>query len=221
MKIGNFTAIWLSPSLALGPPSPYRQCLGGVLVTQLGQAHGIEQMADGRLQLLHRPLQVAAQLLRTSTVLEAAHDADRSLERPDDLPHRDVARPARQDVAALGSVLANDQAALGEPLQDLRKQLGGNTELLRDALGADSAEPVVAGDVVDRHQPVIGSLREPEHRCLPLIPDSFYRRPFQSHSHTAPATRQREMLAVTERSPAAAAVPRGRAQARLWGQTQF
>src|SRR5262245_42759117 len=110
MKIGNFTAIRLSPSLVLGPPSPYRQCLGRVLVAQLGQAHGVEQMADRRLQLLHRPLEVAAQLLRTSTVVETAHDADRSLERPDDFADRDVPRPARQDVAALRPVLAHDRS---------------------------------------------------------------------------------------------------------------
>src|SRR5215470_7396899 len=190
MKIGNFTAIRLSPSLARGPASPYCQGLGGVLVTQLGQAHGLEQMADRRLQLLYRPLQVAAQLLRTSAVVETAHDADRSLEGPDDLADRDVGRPARQDIAALGSVLAHDQPALGEALQDLRKKLRRNAELLRDPLRTDRAEPVVAGDVVDRHQPVIGTLRKPEHRPDSPIPDSFYRRLFQSHSHTGPATRQ-------------------------------
>src|SRR5262245_62115029 len=181
MKIGNFTAIRLSPSLVLGPPSPYRQCLGRVLVAQLGQAHGVEQMADRRLQLLHRPLEVAAQLLRTSTVVETAHDADRSLERPDDLSYRDVVRATRQDVPPLGPVLADDQPALGELLQNFRQELGGNTELLRDPLGADGTEPVVAGNVMDRHQPVIGALRKPEHRCGPLIPDSFYRRLFQSY----------------------------------------
>src|SRR5262245_50858733 len=200
MKIGNFTAIRLSPSLALGPSSPYRQGLGGVLVAQLGQAHGVEQMADRRLQLLHRPLQVAAQLLRTSTVLETAHDTDRSLERPDDLADRDVGRPARQNVAALGAVLAHDQPALGEALQDLREKLRGNAELLRDPLRADRAEPVSAGDVVDRHQPVIGTLRKPEHRPDSPIPDSFDRRLFQSHSHTGPTPRQPETLVPTETS---------------------
>src|SRR5258705_8773536 len=103
MKVGNFSAIWLSPSLALGsPPSPYRQWFGGVLVAQLGHAHGVEQMADRRLQLLHRPLQVAAQLLRTSSVAEAAHHADRSLERADNLPDQYITATAPQNVPPPG-----------------------------------------------------------------------------------------------------------------------
>src|SRR5437867_8863948 len=115
MKMGNLSAIWISPSLA-GSVSLDRQCFGGVLVAQLGQAHGIEQPADRRLQLLHGSSQVAAKLLRASSVVEAAHDVDRPLERADDLPDRDIAGTARQDVPALGPVLADDQPALGELL---------------------------------------------------------------------------------------------------------
>src|SRR5713101_4513241 len=145
MKMGNFSAIWISPSLA-GSVSLDRQCFGDVLVAQLGQAHGIEQLADRRLQLLHGSPQVAAKLLRASSVVEAAHDVDRPLERADDLPDGDVARVAHQYVPSLGSVLADDQPALGESLR------------------ADSAELVVDGNIVNRHQPIIGALGEAEHR---------------------------------------------------------
>ena len=50
---------------------------------------------------------------------------------------------------------------------------------------------VVRGDVVDRHQPVVGALGEPQHdEVAPVlaseyIPDFLGRRPIQSDSHTA------------------------------------
>src|SRR6267142_3404246 len=134
MKIGNFS-IWLSPSRAGAcPVSLDRQNLGNRLVAQLGQAHVVEQLADRRLQLLHRPLEIAAGLLRAPRALQAAHDADRPLEGADHLADRDVARVTRQHVSALRPVLADDELTLGEALQDLREQLGGNSELLGDPL---------------------------------------------------------------------------------------
>src|SRR5258705_2322246 len=167
MKIGNFS-IWLSPSRAGAcPVSLDRQNLGNSLVAQLGQAHVVEQLADRRLQLLHRPLEIAAGLLRAPRALQAAHDADRPLEGADHLADRDVAGVTRQHVSALRPVLADDELTLGEALQDLREQLGGNSELLGDPLGADGSEAVVRGDVVDRHQPVVGALRKAEHRLYP------------------------------------------------------
>src|SRR5437867_4445655 len=197
MKIGNFS-IWLSPSRAGAcPASLDRQDLGRILVAQLGQAHGVEQPADRRLQLLHGPLEIAARLLRTTGLVEAAHDADRPLECPHHLTDRDVAGAPGQDVSALGAVLADDEPPLREPLEDLGEQLGRDPELLRDPLGADGPEVVVRGDVVDRHQPVVGALGKAEHSCLALvserslvmakvpIADSFYRRLFQSHSTPA------------------------------------
>src|SRR6266849_646906 len=205
MKIGNFSAIWISPSLAV---SLDRQCFGDALVAQLGQTHGIEQLTDRRLQLLHGSLQVAAKLLRASSVVEAALDVVRPLERADDLPDGDVARVARQYVPSLGSVLADDQPALGESLQDLSQELGRDAELFRDPLRADSAELVVDGDIVNRHQPIIGALGKAEHRQSTLaseltscdiklsITDLFSRRSFQSYSHTGSAWRQPERLVI-------------------------
>src|SRR6266850_720315 len=103
MKIGNFS-IWLSPSRAGAcPASLYRENLGSRLVAQLGQAHGVEQMTDRRLQLLHGPLEIAARLLRTPCPVQAAHDADRALERANHFPDRDVAGVPHQPViGALG-----------------------------------------------------------------------------------------------------------------------
>src|SRR5262245_6509998 len=164
MKMGNFS-IWLSPSRAGGcPASLDRQNLGQRLVAELGQAHRVEQVADRRLQLLHGPLEIAPRLLRTPGLFQTAHDADRPLERAHHFADRDVAGMARQDVASLGPVLADDELALGEALEDLREQLGRYPELLRDPLGADGSQAVVRGDVVDRHQPVIGALGKAEHR---------------------------------------------------------
>src|SRR6266478_6108018 len=139
MKMGNLSAIWISPSLA-GSVSLDLQCFGDALVAQLGQTHGIEQLTDRRLQLLHGSPQVAAKLLRASSVVEAAHDVDRPLERADDLPDGDVARVARQYVPSLGSVLADDQPALGESLQDLSQELGRDAELFRNPLRANRSE---------------------------------------------------------------------------------
>src|SRR2546425_11161431 len=163
MKMGNLSAIWISPSLA-SSVSPDRQCFGDALVAQLGQTHGIEQLTDRRLQLLHGSPQVAAKLLRASSVVEAAHDVDRPLERADDFPDGDVAWVARQYVPSLGSVLADDQPALCQSLQDLREQLGRDAELFRDPLRADGTGLVVDCDIVNRHQPIIGALGKAEHR---------------------------------------------------------
>src|SRR5262249_42994493 len=127
-------------------------------------------MADRRLQLLHGPLEIAARLLRTPGLFQTAHDADRPLERAYHFAHRDVAGVARQGVASLGPVLADDEPALGEALEDLREQLGRYPALLRDPLGAGSSKAVVRGDVVDRHQPVIGALGKGEHRLYPSSP---------------------------------------------------
>src|SRR5438093_3174228 len=117
--MGNFSAICLSPSLAAWPISRYRQHFRDALIAQLRQTHGVEQLADRRLQFLHRPSKIAAGLLRAPAVVETAHNADRPLERADDLSDGDVARMAGQRVPALGTVLADDKPALGEALQDL------------------------------------------------------------------------------------------------------
>jgi len=164
MKIGNFS-IWLSPSGAGAcPASLDRQDLGRSLVAQLRQAHRVEQLADRRLQLLHGALEIAPPLLRAPRPVEAAHDADRPLERAHHLADRDVAGVTCQNVAPLWAVLAHDELTLREALQDLGEQLGRDPELFRDPLGADGSEAVVRGDVMDRHQPVVGALRKAEHR---------------------------------------------------------
>src|SRR5215831_3593963 len=107
MKIGNFS-IWLSPSRAGAcPASLDRQDFGCSLVAQLGQAHRVEELADRRLQLLHGTLEIATQLLRAPLGVEAAHDADRPLERAHYLADRDVAGVSCQHVAPLGAVLAD------------------------------------------------------------------------------------------------------------------
>ena len=62
--------------------------------------------------------------------------------------------------------MADDQPLLGEPLEDLGQQLLWNRELLRDTLGADGTL-VVNGDVVNRHEAVIGALGEAKHLPIP------------------------------------------------------
>src|SRR6267378_5449330 len=119
MKIGNFS-IWLSPSRAGAcPASLDRQNLGHRLVAQLGQAHRIEELTDRDLQLLHGPLEIAARLLRTPCAVQAAHDADRSLERAHHLADRDVAGMPRQRVAPFRAVLTDDELTFREVLEDL------------------------------------------------------------------------------------------------------
>src|SRR5438270_10243243 len=175
MKIGNFSAIDFA--LPVRSSGPDRENLGHVLGRQLGQAHGVQHLGDRHLELLHRPAQAAALHLRARAVLQAGDDVDRPLERPDDLAYRDLRRPPRQHVAPLGAVLADDQPLLGEPLEDLGQQLLWNRELLRDTLGADGTL-VVNGDVVNRHQAVIGALGEAKHLPIPSDPTAGYARQF-------------------------------------------
>ena len=143
--------------------------LGNVIGHQLGQAHRVEHLADGDLDLLHRPSQVAARHLRALTVaLHALDDVDRALERPHHPPDSNLGRPQGQNVSAFRPVLADDQPLASKPLEDLREQLGWNPELIRDPLRAHRAVVLVDGDVVDRHQPVVGTLGKAKHRVPPV-----------------------------------------------------
>ena len=130
-------------------------------------------MADGRLDLLDRPPQIALLHLRTVGILEAGDNVDRPLQRSDHLPHRDLGRSACQRVTALRPVRAHDESLLGQPLENLRHQLGRDRELLGDALGAHGAEAVLDGDIMNRHQPVIGTLGEAEHPVFSSSPFEF------------------------------------------------
>src|SRR5687767_14235859 len=198
MKIGNFSAIFSSPL--------DRQQLGNVVAGQLGQAHRVEHLTDRRLELVHRASQVAALDLSTVAALETAHDVDRPLQRADHLAHRDLHGAAGQRIAALWTVLALDQPLLGEALEDLRHELGRDGELLGDSLGAHRADGVVNGDIMNRHQPVIGALGESKHvltvLALPTksIPDAFDRRLFRSDSPTHPRRCQRKGHPMNEKS---------------------
>src|SRR5216117_4014202 len=190
MKIGNFSPIVLYPLRKLasdgGGPAPRRlrlalpdrQQFRHVGARQLGQAHGVQHLRDRRLDLVDGSPQVALLHLRALGIFQARDDVDRPLQRSDHLAHRDLGRPARQRVAALGPVGADDQPLLGQPLEDLGHELRRDRELLGDPLGAHGAEAVVDGDIMNRHQPVIGALGESEHSvtcpCLSRLP--LYRR---------------------------------------------
>src|SRR3972149_10389261 len=82
--------------------------------SELGQRHGVEQAADAGLDFLRRPAEVAARVLRAAVAIgHAADDLDGALEGPHHLPDRDCLGPARQHVAALGTVVARDEPAPG------------------------------------------------------------------------------------------------------------
>src|SRR6266446_6227383 len=169
MKIGNFSPIVLYP---------LRKLASDVGARQLGQAHGVQHLRDRRLDLVDGSPQVALLHLRALGIFQARDDVDRPLQRSDHLAHRDLGGAARQRVAALGPVGADDQPLLGQPLEDLGHELRRDRELLGDPLGAHGAEAVVDGDIMNRHQPVIGALGESEHSvtcpCLSRLP--LYRR---------------------------------------------
>src|SRR3989441_9178659 len=168
-----------APRLAL----PNREQLGHVIGHQLGQTHRVQHLADRDLDLLHRPPQVAARHLRAITVaFHALHDVDRALEHPHHLSYRDLSRPPREHVAAFRPVPADDQPLPCQPLEDLGQELGRDPELVRDPLSAHRAVVLVDSDVMDSHQPVVGTLGEAQHHVLPLKGDSLSRRPFQSES---------------------------------------
>src|SRR5947207_200269 len=182
MKIGNFNAIDSLSSSTLCPDHEQLRHVGAV---QLGQTHRVEHPADRRLDLLHGPSKVAVRHLRAfARRLETADDVDRPLQRPDHVPDGDLAGASREEVSTLRAILTRDQPLLREALQDLGEKLRRDVELVRDPLGAHHAAILVDRDVVDRHQPVVRSLREPQHPAPPSIPDDFYRRPLQSEFGT-------------------------------------
>src|SRR2546429_432531 len=123
------------------------------------------------------PPQLPLSYLRALRVLQARHDVDRSLQRRDHLPAGDLRRRARRRVAALGPVGAAARPLLGEPLEDLGHELRRDRELLGNPLGAHRTEAVVDGDIMNRHQPVIGALGESKHSVTrPCLSIPLYRR---------------------------------------------
>src|SRR5438309_6589663 len=161
--------VFLSRLLSL-----HRKQFRNVPTHQLGEAHRVEQLADGRLDLLDGPAEGAARHLgAVALVVVAAHDGDRPLERPHHLPDRDLLRLVREPVAALRAVLAHDQAPLRQTLEDLGEELGRDVELLRDLLDRDRTQALVEGDVLDRHQSIIHALRKAEHRLLVSRPKAY------------------------------------------------
>src|SRR6266545_936282 len=100
MKIGSFNAMPSFSSSLMNERQ--RGPRSGRLRPQLRERHAVQYVADAGLDLLHRSPQVAARELRAIVALaHAAHHADRALERPDDLPERDLRRVPGQHVAAL------------------------------------------------------------------------------------------------------------------------
>src|SRR5438105_5390043 len=98
MKIGNFSPIpvtlsgsrylFISSPRTAGPQPrdvlrlalPFdRQQFRYVGARQLGQAHRVQHLADGRLDFVDGPPQIALFHLRALRVLQARHDVDRSL----------------------------------------------------------------------------------------------------------------------------------------------
>src|SRR5216683_3334671 len=168
MKIGSFNAM---PSFSSGLMNDRQRCgRDGRLRPQLRERHAIQYVADAGLDLLHGSSQVAARELRAIVPLaHAAHHADRALERPDDLPDRDLRRVPGQQVAPLGAVVTGDQLLLREALEDLGQPLGRDVKLLRDPLRAHRAVVAVRGDEVHGHEPVVRSLRESQQPRLLLV----------------------------------------------------
>src|SRR3989441_801533 len=165
MKIGNFTAIGSVSS----PSGPDRQELRDVVVRQLRQAHRVQHLGDRRLELLDRPAQIASRLLWTTAMVQTAHNVDGPLQCPDHLAHRDLARVAREHVAALRAVMARDQPPLRETLEDLGEELRRNAKLLGDPFCAHCTDVFLNGDIMNRHQAVVGALGETEHLLDPRL----------------------------------------------------
>src|SRR5438094_2431884 len=194
MKIGNFSAIGTVSS------RPDRQKVRHVLVRQLRETHRVEHLGDRRLELLDRPAEVAPRLLRTASVVEAAHNADGSLQRPNHFAHRDIARVAREHVAALRAVLAHDQPPLRQALQDLGEELRRNTELLGDSLGAHRPDIVMDGDIMNRHQAIVGALGEAEHLVDPRLTATVSIGDLFSRTLHQPGGLSSEMAEITDTS---------------------
>src|SRR3989442_4312928 len=165
MKIGNFTAIGSVSS----PSRPDRQELRDVVARQLRQAHRVEHLGDRHLKLLDRPAQIASRLLWTAAMVQTAHNVDGPLQCPDHLAHRDLARVAREHVAALRAVMARDQPPLRETLEDLGEELRRNAKLLGDPFCAHCTDVFLNGDIMNRHQAVVGALGETEHLLDPRL----------------------------------------------------
>src|SRR2546427_12146707 len=165
MKIGSFTAIVsVSSARGRGELRRLRGCL--VQADHLFERHSIEQPGDAGLDRPDRLPNGASPQLWTAQAGVAPYDPERPLDGPQDLADLDLARVSREDISTLRTVEALDQLLLGEPLEDLRHELGRHVEILGDALGVDWSVMLMEGNVVDRHQPVVNPLAEPQHRCL-------------------------------------------------------
>ena len=70
---------------------------------------------------------------------------------------------ARQAIAAARALVRRQQAAPRQPLQHLRHQLDGNVVLLGDLARARRRQIGARGEVLHRHQRVVGFLGESQH----------------------------------------------------------
>src|SRR2546426_2718710 len=194
MKIGNFSAIGTVSS------RPDRQKVRHVLVRQLRETHRVEHLGDRRLELLDRPAEVAPRLLRTASVAGEPNIAEGPRQPQNPSAPRDIAGVAREHVAAFGPVLPHDHPPLRQALQDLGEELRRNTELLGDSLGAHRPDIVMDGDIMNRHQAIVGALGEAEHLVDPRLTATVSIGDLFSRTLHQPGGLSSEMAEITDTS---------------------
>src|SRR3989442_1141731 len=134
------------------------------------------------------------------SLVEPAQNADGPPQRPNPFAYRDIAGVAREHVAALGAVLAHDQPPLRQALQDLGEELRRNTELLGDSLGAHRPDIVMDGDIMNRHQAIVGALGEAEHLVDPRLTATVSIGDLFSRTLHQPGGLSSEMAEITDTS---------------------
>src|SRR5918996_3168492 len=176
---------------------------GGVLLRegdQLGPGGAGERLRDAALhpgpQKLRRAGAVAVDLVRTehpslALDVKALHRRDRSLERLDDVDHRDLRRRLRQAVAAVGTAHRGHELGLAQ----LRHQVLEVGQRQRLRLG-DGAEGDGLGLVRGR---IAGPATELHHQAHPVLG-------FGRKQHLAQILAERSVIQRPD-APAGAGVP--------------
>ena len=113
----------------------------------------------------------AVALVALSADGDAGSDEQRAVDGANHFEGRNRVGGAGQRVSAVGAVLRLQQASLGQALQNLGQSLGRNAVGIGDILRAARARGGVLGEMLHRHQRVVGLFGEFQH-ALVLIPVS-------------------------------------------------
>src|SRR5436190_4944625 len=149
----------------------------------------------------HAPQRIAhvalGELFALPFLGRAGRHRDRTVDRLNDVRHRDLRRSAGQLITAAGALMRSQQAAADQPLQHLRHQLDRDVVELGDLAGARRPRAVAVaaqGEMFHPDQGVVGLLGEPQHDASSGCTAEPYIRPPESdiNIQTTPITKAKQ-----------------------------